>query len=79
MTVKNCINVLLMRSGLTQKELSQELELNGQAAIAVPLSRNNGMGMKVETLIRWLDKLDADLVIQPRDGELEDEMLLDGE
>ena len=79
MTVKEGINILLIKSGLTQEELAHALGLKSHSAISVPLFRNEGMGMRVETLIRWLDKLDADLVIQPREGEVMDEILLDGE
>lgn len=79
MTVKDGIKILLSTSELTQEELGQKLGLKSRSAISVPLSRNDGMGMRVETLIRWLDVLDADLVIQPRTGKIDDEILLDGE
>lgn len=79
MTVKDGIKILLSISELTQEELGQKLGLKSRSAISVPLSRNDGMGMRVETLIRWLDVLDADLVIQPRTGKIDDEILLDGE
>ena len=76
MTVKDCICVLLSKAGLTQEEFAHSMGLKSRASISVPLSRSDGMGMKVETLIRWLDVLEADLVIQPREGDLDDEMLL---
>lgn len=79
MTVKDGIKILLSTSELTQEGLGIKLGLKSRSAISVPLSRNDGMGMRVETLIRWLDVLDADLVIQPRTGKIDDEILLDGE
>ena len=79
MTVKDGIKILLSASELTQEGLGTRLGLKSRSAVSVPLSRNDGMGMRVETLIRWLDVLDADLVIQPRTGNIDDEILLDGE
>ena len=70
---------MLSASELTQEGLGTKLGLKSRSAVSVPLSRNDGMGMRVETLIRWLDVLDADLVIQPRTGNIDDEILLDGE
>ena len=78
MTVKDGIKILLSASELTQEGLGTKLGLKSRSAVSVPLSRNDGMGMRVETLIRWLDVLDADLVIQPRTGNIDDEILLDG-
>lgn len=79
MTVKDCIQMLMEDQKMTQKTLAEQIGVKLPSNISVTLSRNDGMGMRVETLIRWLDALDADLVIQPREGDLEDEMLLDGE
>ena len=79
MTVKDGIKILLSASELTQEGLGTKLGLKSRSAVSVPLSRNDGMGVRVETLIRWLDVLDADLVIQPRTGNIDDEILLDGE
>ena len=79
MTVEDGIKILLSASELTQEGLGTKLGLKSRSAVSVPLSRNDGMGMRVETLIRWLDVLDADLVIQPRTGNIDDEILLDGE
>lgn len=77
MTVKEIIISLSKQAGLTQEELAARLKYKHGANIAVPLSRNDGMGMRVETLIRWVEQLDAQLVIQPLNGE--DDLVLDGE
>lgn len=79
MTVKEVIHVLLERHDMTQQDLAEKLELESRSNISVPLSRNGGQGMRVDTLIRWLDALDANLVVQPCDGDVDDEMVLFGE
>ena len=76
MTTKEIMIVLSQRAGLTQEGLAAKMGYKSGANIAVPLSRNDGMSMKVETLIRWLDVLDAQLVVQTFDDE---ELILDGE
>lgn len=48
-----------------------------QGSVAHPLSRNSGMTMQVDTLIRWLEALDAQIVIEPLGGD--DGYVLDGE
>ena len=77
MTVREIIICLSKQEGLTQEELAHKLGLKGSANIAVPLSRNDGMGMKVDTLVRWLEALNAEIVIQYYDGE--HEFILDGD
>lgn len=76
MTVKEIIICLSKQEGLTQEELAHKLGFKGSAHIAVPLSRNDGMGMRVDTLIRWLEALNSEIVIQHYDGE--HEYILDG-
>ena len=49
---------------------------SGQGSVTTALKRNNGMGMQIDTLIRWLEVLDAQLVVQSDNG---DEFVLDGE
>lgn len=77
MTVKKLISTLLHNSGITQEELANRLEYKSKSNVAVPLSRNDGMGMKVETLIRWVEALDAQIVIQQMSDD--EELVLDGE
>lgn len=77
MTVKEIIILLSKQAGLTQEELAVRLGYKHSANIAVPLSRKDGMGMKIETFIRWVETLDAQIVIQPLSGE--DDLILDGE
>lgn len=77
MTVKEIIICLSKQAGLTQAQLAARLGSDRAATVSVPLSRHMGMSMKVETLLRWVEALDAQIVIQSLDGE--DELILDGE
>lgn len=77
MTAKEVIILLSKQQGLTQEQLAARLGFNNASNIAVPLSRNDGMGMRLETFIRWLEALDAQMIIQPLNGE--DDLILDGE
>lgn len=77
MTVKEIIISLSQRAEVTQEELAARLGYKQGANIAVPLSRKGGMGMKVETLIRWVEALDAQIIVQPINSE--EDLILDGE
>lgn len=54
-----------------------EIGYTNQGSVGRPLSRNNGMTMQVDTLIRWLEVLNAQIIIEPLDGD--DGYILDGE
>lgn len=77
MTVKEIVYLLSTKQGLTQDDLANKIDYTNQGSVARPLSRNNGMTMQVDTLIRWLEALDAQIVIEPLDGD--DGYVLDGE
>lgn len=77
MTVKEIVYLLSTKQGLTQDDLVNKIGYTNQGSVARPLSRNNGMTMQVDTLIRWLEALDAQIVIEPLDGD--DGYVLDGE
>lgn len=77
MTVAECIKLLLSSQGITQRQLAERMEYSEQGAITTALSRNDGMGMSVKTLIRYLDAMDAQLVIQSLNDD--EELVLDGE
>lgn len=77
MTAKEIVIVLSKQAGITQEQLAARVGFNSASNIAVPLSRNDGMGMKLETFIRWIEALDAQIIIQPLNGE--DDLILDGE
>lgn len=78
MTVKNCIDAILETTQTSRRELAEKAGYTNVAAITKPLSRNDGMGMAISTLIKWLDELDYQIVLQPINGE-EDDLILDGE
>lgn len=77
MTVKEIVYLLSTKQGLTQDDLANKIGYTNQGSVARPLSRNSGMTMRVDTLIRWLEALDAQIVIEPLDGD--DGYVLDGE
>lgn len=77
MTVKEIVYLLSTKQRLTQDDLANKIGYTNQWSVARPLSRNSGMTMRVDTLIRWLEALDAQIVIEPLDGD--DGYVLDGE
>lgn len=76
-TVKNVIVNLAEERGLTIYELSEIVSGNSNGQLYVQLSRKDGMSMKVESFLKVLDALDAQVVIQPMGEDVE--MILDGE
>lgn len=77
MTVKEVVQLLSTKYGLTQDDLANKIGYTNQGSAARPLSRNDGMTMQIDTFIRWLEALDAQIVIEPLDGD--DGYILDGE
>lgn len=77
MTVKEVVQLLSTKYGLTQDDLANKIGYTNQGSVARPLSRNDGMTMQIDTFIRWLEALDAQIVIEPLDGD--DGYILDGE
>lgn len=77
MTVKDIIVMLCKEHELSNEQLATELGYASKSNIAVPLSREEGMNMKVSTLIRWLEALDAELSVYSVSSE--EEFVLNGE
>lgn len=77
MTTKEVIISLSKQAGITQEQLAFKLGYKSQSNIAALLSRNDGMSIKLETLIKWLEELNAQLVVQPLNGD--DDLILDGD
>lgn len=77
MTVAECVKILLTSQGLTQRELAERIEYAGQGAITTALSRDDGIGMRVKTLIRYLEAMDAQLLVVSLNDD--EELVLDGE
>lgn len=76
MTVKDLISLYCKEQDITQTTLAQQIEISRQSLYNI-LSRDNGMSIRLSTFIKWLDKMDYQIVIEPiNDGE---EVLLDGE
>lgn len=77
MTVKNIIEVICIQRGVSKSELAQDMGLKRRSDLLTPIYKDDGMGVKVRTLIDWLEKLGYQLVVTPvDDGE---EIILDGE
>lgn len=77
MTIKNLIEVYCRKQGITQTELSQKLGYANRSSISKVISSEDGMNMKLSTLVRWLEELDCQIVIECFDNE--EEYILDGE
>lgn len=77
LTAKEIIILLSKQAGLTQEQVAARLGFDKANHISVPLSRNDGMGMRLEIFIRWLDALDAELVVESINGD--GEWVLDGD
>lgn len=77
MTVKEVIGVICERKGLSTYELADRLQID-RSTVSHTLSRNDGMSMKIENFIKWLEELDYQVVIMPSYDD-DDELILDGE
>jgi hypothetical protein len=76
MTVKEIVETLCSRNNISFTEFAEVAGVSNKT-VSCTLSRNDGMGMKVETLIRWLDNFSYQLIIQSPEDE--DDLILDGE
>lgn len=79
MTVTDCVEAMLIRANLSKRQLAGQLGYSSHGRITTPLSRNDGMGMTVATLIKWAEAMDYQLILQPIDGTEGDDLILDGE
>lgn len=77
MTVKEVITTICERNGITITRLAEKLGVS-QSTVSNTLNNNEGMGMKVENLIKWLDELECQIVIEPYFDE-DESLILDGE
>lgn len=76
MTVKDVLYSILNRRGMRISDFASDAGVD-RRNIHTTLSRNEGMGIKVETLLNFLDTLDCELTITDiRTGE---DYLLDGD
>lgn len=77
MTVKEVINTICERNGITISSLAEKLNVT-QSTVSHTLNNDDGMSMKVENLIKWLDELDYQIVIMSCNDD-DEEVILDGE
>lgn len=75
MTVKDGVKTMLLSRGWSQRKLADRLGLSSQGTVAKALTRNEGMGMTVESLIKWADILGYQVILQSE----EEDIILDGE
>lgn len=78
MTVKDCINSILEAKEISHRQLARQAGYSDTTTVRKSLARNDGMGVSIATLIKWLDELDYQIVLQPINDEV-DELILDGE
>ena len=76
MTSKEIIQKIMRVEGINPDELSKRLNYSSRSMFYKTLNNDNGMNMKLITFIKWLDALDAEIIIQPFNSE--DEFVLDG-
>ena len=77
MTVREIFLSICEQRNMSQTDMARELGYERQANVAVPLSRNDGMGMRVDTFIRWAEALGYQVILQSEDTG-DDEFILDG-
>ena len=77
MTVKEIITTICERNDVTISRLAERLNVS-QSTVSNTLNNNEGMGMKVENLIKWLDELEYQITIEPCFDD-DEGLVLDGE
>lgn len=75
MTVRDVVVSLLKQTGMTQKEFARKAGVT-VGCVSSTLSKDDGNNMKVSTLVRWLDALGSQLVIDSV-VEFKGELILD--
>lgn len=76
MTSKEIIQKIMRIEGLNPDELTKRLNYSSRSMFYKTMNNDDGMNMKLKTFIKWLDELDAQIVIQPLNSE--NEYVLDG-
>lgn len=76
MTSKEIIQKLMRVERLTYEEMARRLNYSSKSTVHRMMNNNDGMNMKLETFINWLDELNAQIIIQPFSSD--DEYVLDG-
>lgn len=76
MTVRDVVVSLLKQTGMTQKEFARKAGVT-VGCVSSTLSKDEGNNMKVSTLVRWLDALGSQLVIDTVVGGIDEDLILD--
>lgn len=77
MTVREAIITLAEENFLSQEKLGYRLGYKDPAAVYKMISKDGAMNMKVSTLLKYLDAMDAQLIVQSIDTDTE--VIIDGE
>lgn len=77
MTVKEIVKAICEEKGISTRDLAEHLNI-AQSSVVHTISRNDGMSMKVENLVKWLGELDYQIIVQPMFEDSEN-LILDGE
>lgn len=76
MTSKEILQKIMRVDDVTYEEMAERLGYSSKSMIYRMMNNDDGMNMKLKTLIKWLDELNAQIIIQP--FSTDDEFLLDG-
>lgn len=75
MTTKEVLQKICNDSGISMSTMSTTLGLS-RSAVSKAMQENEGMSMRLDTLIKWIETYGCQLYVIDLDGN---EMLLDGE
>ena len=76
MTPRDIIVLTQERNGLSQAQVAEKLGIT-KGGLSSALSRDDGIHMSIDKLVKWLDALDWQIVVQDMNGD--DEFVLDCE
>lgn len=77
MTNKEIIQKLMRNENMTYEEMARRLNYSSKSTVHRMINYKDGMSMRLETFLSWLEELGAEIVIQPFNSD--DEYVLDGE
>lgn len=76
MTVRDFVSMVCQEQEITQTALANRIGITKQN-LKNTLSRENGMNMRLSTFVKWLDRMEYQLVLEPLNGG--EEAIIDGD
>jgi transcriptional regulator with XRE-family HTH domain len=76
MTVKEAVAFICNSQGITLTQFAERMGLD-KSTVSRSLSRRDGMGLRVETLVKWMEESEYQIVLQSANND--DELIIDGE